>query len=95
MSAPIFEWDLTKAASNLARHHVAFDEAATAFSDPLAIVHADPDHSHDERRGILVGHSERGRLLLVSFAYRESSIRVISARLATRREREKYEEDAN
>ena len=92
---PSFEWDPPKAASNLARHHVAFEEAATAFSDALAKVHSDPDHSHDERRGILVGHSERGRLLLVSFAYRESSIRIISARVTTRREREKYEEDAN
>jgi uncharacterized protein len=74
---------------------VAFEEAATAFVDPLAKVHADPDHSHDESRGILVGHSEKGRLLLVSFAYRGRNIRIISARMTTRREREKYEEDSN
>lgn len=95
MSGPFFEWDPPKAASNLARHHVAFEEAATAFTDPLAMIHSDPDHSHDERRGILVGHSESGRLLLVSFAHRESSIRTISARIPTGREREQYEEDAN
>jgi len=95
MSVPSFEWDPPKAASNLARHDVAFEEAATSFSDPLALVHSDPDHSHDEQRGILVGHSEKGRLLLVSFAYRGSSIRIISARVTTRREREQYEEDAN
>ena len=95
MSVPGFEWDPAKAAFNLARHHVAFEEAATAFADLLAMIHSDPDHSHDERRGILVGHSERGRLLLVSFAHRGSSIRIISARVTTRREREQYEEDAN
>lgn len=59
------------------------------------MVHADPDHSHDERRAILIGHSEKGRLLLVSFANRGSTIRIISARLTTRRERERYEKDAN
>jgi uncharacterized DUF497 family protein len=95
MTAPSFEWDLQKAAANLARHHVAFEEAATAFTDPLAMIHSDPDHSQDERRGILVGHSESGRLLLVSFAHRGSSIRIISARVPTKREREQYEEDAN
>ena len=95
MIVPGFEWDPPKAASNLARHRVAFEEAATAFVDPLAKVHSDPDHSYDESRGILVGHSEKKRLLLVSFAYRGRNIRIISARTTTRREREKYEEDSN
>jgi len=92
---PNFEWDPAKAASNLARHQVAFEDAVSVFSDPLAMVHSDPDHSHDERRSILIGHSDEGRLLLVSYVYRESTIRIISARVATRRERERYEEDAN
>ena len=92
---PNFEWDLSKAASNLVRHHVTFQEAASAFSDPLAVAHSDPDHSHDEGRSVLIGHSWQGRLLLVSFAYRGSTIRIISARITTRRERERYEEDAN
>jgi uncharacterized DUF497 family protein len=95
MNGPFFEWDLAKAASNLAKHGVTFEEASTAFPDPLAKVHADPDHSHDEDRGILIAHSERGRLMLVSFAYRGSRIRIISARLTTRHEREKYEEDSD
>lgn len=92
MSVPPFEWDPRKAASNFTAHGVAFEEAATVFADPLAMMHSDPDHSLTEGRAFLTGHSGNGRLLLVSFTDRGSSIRVISARPLTRRERRKYEE---
>lgn len=91
-TVPTFEWDPEKAASNLRDHGVSFDEAATVFQDPLAMVHADPDHSLTERRDILVGHSTRGRLLLVAFTDKASKIRLISARQTTPRERRAYEE---
>ena len=71
---------------------MSFEEAATVFQDPLAKVHADPDHSITERRDILIGHSAQGRLLLVAFTDRESKIRIISARQTTPRERRAYEE---
>lgn len=92
MLAPTFEWDAVKAAANLMRHGVSFTEAATTFQDPLASIHADPGHSASERREIIVGHSSRGRLLVVSFTDRGGNIRLISARAATRRERQDYEE---
>ncbi len=91
MTAPTFEWDPTKAAANLRKHRISFEEAVTAFQDPLAKVHADPEHSVSEKREILVGHSESGRLLLVAFTEREGRIRVSGARAATRRERRAYE----
>jgi len=90
--APTFEWNPTKAAANLKRHGVSFDEAATTFQDPLARLHDDPGHSVAERREVIVGHSSQGRLLLVCFTHRGSTIRLISARPATRRERRDYEE---
>lgn len=92
MSGPTFEWDPQKAGANLQEHGVSFEEASTAFQDPLAKVHDDPDHSSVERRDIVVGHSLEGRLLVVSFTDRGSNIRLISARCATRRERRDYEE---
>jgi uncharacterized DUF497 family protein len=93
MEVPTFEWDPEKAGANLAAHKVSFEEAVTVFQDPLAVVHADPDHSEAERREILIGHSVGGPLLLVSFTDRQGRIRIISARQATRRERREYEED--
>jgi uncharacterized protein len=86
------EWDPYKAKWSLAKHKVSFEEAATVLLDPLAKTAADPDHSVDERRFITFGLSARQRLLVVSFTWRDDSIRIISARLATRREREIYEE---
>ena len=62
-----FEWDDDKAATNELKHGVAFSEATTAFADPLAAIFSDPDHSTNEDREILVGCSEQGRLLVVSF----------------------------
>jgi len=87
----IFEWDPEKATSNLEKHGVSFPEAATAFGDPLSIVIADPAHSDDEHRWVLLGLTTTGRLVVVSHAERDGSIRLISARLATRRETKNYE----
>ena len=86
------EWDRAKAAENLAKHRVSFEEAATALRDPLSTTGADPDHSIDEERFITFGVSTEGRLLVVSHTDREDIIRIISAREATRMERTIYEE---
>lgn len=89
-----FEWDSDKAASNLTKHKVSFDEASTVFTDPLARLFFDPEHSTDETREIIVGHSVLNRLLLVSFTERgRDRVRIISARPATRKERRGYEEN--
>ncbi len=89
-----FEWDPVKAASNLTRHGVGFDEASTVFDDPLARIFYDEDHSIEETREILVGHSILRRLLLVNFTERGPGlVRIISARPATRKERTAHEED--
>ena len=87
-----FEWDENKAAANLSKRGVSFDEAKTVFDDPLFVDFYDPDHSHDEHRHIIIGQSQRGRLLIVSYAGRETVIRLISAREVRRGEREAYEE---
>ena len=87
-----FEWDAAKAAENLKSHGVAFEEAIAVFADPLAKIIDDPDHSHDERREIIVGHSETQRLVFVSFTERGPRVRIISARLATKPERYDYEQ---
>jgi uncharacterized DUF497 family protein len=87
-----FDWDPTKAAANVRNHGISFEEAATVFSDPLAAIFDDEEHSITEVREIIVGHSTANRLLLVSFTERSGIIRIISARRATRRERQAYEE---
>jgi uncharacterized DUF497 family protein len=87
-----FEWDEAKAAANLAKHGVSFEEAQTIFDDPLYVDFYDPDHSQDESRYIIIGLSRQGRLLLVSYTERDAIIRLISAREVTRGEREAYEE---
>ena len=86
-----FEWDSAKAESNLKVHGVSFDEAATVFYDPLAATFNDPDHSRGEHRMITIGYSTRGRLLVVCHTERPRSLRLISARLAERRERKRHE----
>jgi uncharacterized DUF497 family protein len=91
--APAFEWDETKAQSNLQKHGVSFAEAETVFANPLAAIFPDPEHSHEEIREIVVGHSERNRLLIVSFTERGENVRIISARAATPRERKDFEEN--
>ncbi len=92
-----FEWDEDKAKANLKKHKVSFDEASTVFSDALAYIFDDEEHSgEDENREIIIGHSMHNRLLLVSFVERIIEvIRIISARRATKKERRKYEEHAN
>lgn len=88
-----FDRDPQKAAKNLGKHKVSFTEAATVFDDPLSVTVADPDHSADEDRFIIVGQSYRRRLLIVSFAERGDRIRIISARELTPAERRAYEEE--
>ena len=88
-----FEWDSVKDASNLAKHGISFAEATEVFGDHLAKTLPDPDHSADERRELIVGHNHKGKLLFVSFTERfEDTIRIISARAATRKERKDYEQ---
>ncbi|MET0488260.1 MAG: BrnT family toxin [Candidatus Rokuibacteriota bacterium] len=88
-----FEWDAAKAARNLAKHDVSFDEASTVFGDPLAGTIPDPRHSSEEPRFITVGRSTSQRLITVAHVEREDHIRIISARRATRRERRHYESE--
>ena len=85
-------WDPRKAATNLKKHRVAFEEASTVFSDGLALTGVDPDHSVGESRWVTFGESARGRLLVVAHTDEGDIIRIISARAATRREKRLYEE---
>ncbi len=88
-----FEWNSEKAQFNLKKHGVSFEEAQTAFDDEFARIFDDPDHSLDEHREILIGQSEKNRLIFVSYTERESNrIRLISARKADAEERTVYEE---
>jgi uncharacterized protein len=89
-----FEWDQSKAAANLKKHGVSFEEAKTVFDNPLAVIFDDEAHSVDEQREIIIGHSRQNRLLLIAFTERSGNVRIISARLATRNEREDYEQNA-
>lgn len=85
-----FEWDPKKAKKNLEKHGVSFEEAATAFGDPQSLTDYDPDHSNDEDRFVLLGATHARRLVVVAHTDRGESVRLISARLATRRERRTY-----
>ncbi len=87
-----FEWDPRKAKLNFRKHGVSFEEATTAFRDPLSTTGADPDHSAGGNRFVTFGMSSKGRLLVVSHAERGEAIRIISARRVTKRERKIYEE---
>jgi len=87
-----FQWDENKARTNLAKHGVSFDEATTVFADPLSLTIPDPAHSQMEDRLIVLGHSHQRKLLVVVHTERGDSIRIISARRASRRERTTYEE---
>jgi len=87
-----FEWDPKKAAANVQKHGVVFQEAATVFGDPLAITFDDPDHSKDEYRHMTFGLSLQKRLIVVSHMERGDRTRIISARLMDRKERIIYEE---
>jgi uncharacterized DUF497 family protein len=87
-----FEWDTNKAEANQKKHKVSFEEAVSVFSDENALVIPDPDHSLDEQRFVLLGMSWPLRVLVVCHCYRESdtTIRIISARIATKPERTQY-----
>jgi uncharacterized DUF497 family protein len=88
-----FTWDPNKAQENLRTHGVDLREAATVFDDPLSTTFPDFDHSIDERRFLIIGMSALGRILVVSHTETGDTIRIISARSATRRERRFYEEE--
>lgn len=88
-----FEWDPKKAASNLRKHGVSFEEAASVFKDLLATVYEDPDHSAREKRFLTIGTSTRGRLLHIAYADRGERIRIINARKVTKKERDLYEKE--
>jgi uncharacterized DUF497 family protein len=91
-----FEWDSRKAATNIRKHGVSFDEASTVFDDPLAAIFDDETHSTSEVRELVIGHSVIGRLLVVGFTERPGErLRLISARAATRKERQDYENNRN
>ncbi len=91
-----FEWDPTKAASNIRKHGVSFDEAVSVFRDPLAFIFDDEIHSEQEHREIIIGASALRRMILVCFVERlENIIRIISARPATRQEIKDYEENTH
>jgi uncharacterized protein len=91
-----FEWDVNKAESNIRKHGVSFDEASTVFSDPCELTLSDPDHSVGEYRFVSIGRSEHRRLLVVSYTERyPSAIRIISARPASKAERQIYESKYN
>ena len=87
-----FEWDPEKAKRNLKKHGVSFDEAVTAFYDPLSATFDDPDQSDQEERYITIGFSSRGRLLVIGHTERGEAVRIITARPATAHERKKHEE---
>ena len=88
----IYEWDAGKAAANLKKHRVSFEDATSVFLDPLAVTFPDPGHSVEEHREITIGNTIRKELVFVSHCERGNRIRIISARLATRLERRQYEE---
>ena len=87
-----FEWNINKAETNLKKHKISFVEAETVFGDPLAKIFDDKEHSFEENREIIVGHSTQNRLLIISFTELENgTVRIISARLITPQERKDYE----
>lgn len=95
--AYVFEWDPAKAAENHAKHGVAFEAAATLFRDPLLLTVYDSEHSGAEERWASLGHAEDGKLLVVVHTFEESgpasaTVRIITAREATRKERRTYED---
>ena len=86
-----YQWDKNKATSNLKKHGIEFADAISVFSDDLAITI--PDNRFDEERFVTIGTDVFGRILVIVFTWRSEEIRLISARLAERRERKQYEED--
>ena len=87
----IFEWDKKKADQNIRKHGISLEEAATVFGDPFSITIYDPLHSQDENRFVILGTSNKNRVLVVIHTDRQDRIRIISARKATKKERKQYE----
>ena len=87
-----FEWDRGKAKSNLSKHGVSFEEAATVFGDPLSLTISDPGHSDEEDRFVTIGVSSKLRTIVLAHTDRGDRVRIVSARQATTRERKDYEE---
>ena len=87
-----FEWDTKKARGNLVKHGVSFEESSTVFGDPRSLTIPDPVHSRLENRFVTIGASYRAKLLVVVHTERGDNIRIISARIASRKERKSYEE---
>lgn len=88
-----FEWDEKKARSNATKHDVTFEEAATLWTDPFALIAPDPEHSSAEEREWIIGRSHTDKILVVVFTIRGKTHRIISARKATRNEKRRYEEE--
>jgi len=86
-----FEWERRKAVLNIKKHGMSFEDAATAFGDPLSVTIHDPKHSDDEDRFLLLGETQDKKLVVVAHTDRKDTIRLINARPATRQEREDYE----
>ncbi len=86
-----FEWNPQKAEINSKKHGVSFEEASSVFGDTLSVTYPDPKHSINEERFIMIGLSDRQRVLVISHMYRGETVRIISARPATKRERRFYE----
>jgi uncharacterized DUF497 family protein len=87
-----FDWDTHKATANFAKHGVSFDEARSVFSDPFELTISDPDHSEGEYRFLSIGRTNQDRTVVVVFTERlPNSIRIISARVASKKERQLYE----
>ncbi len=89
-----FIWDKNKAKLNLDKHNLSFEEAATVFADPLAFIFDDEDHSRTEPRALIIGHSNKNKVIIVSFTERDKHVRIISARKATKKEKQDYEENS-
>ncbi|CAN5331178.1 BrnT family toxin [soil metagenome] len=87
-----FEWDEEKAESNLKKHGVSFEEASTVWDDYFYVDIFDEEHSIEENRFLIVGESAQNRLLIVSYAERQNSVRIISVREVTPKERRDYEQ---
>ncbi len=88
-----FEWNHQKAEFNSQKHSITFDEASTVFGDTLSVTFPDLEHSIQEERYLIIGLSRKNRILVISHVYRNESIRIISARQATKREQKFYESE--
>ncbi len=87
-----FEWNPQKAELNYKKHGISFEEASTVFGDILSVIYPDPDHSNQEERYLMIGLSNKERILVISHVERNEVIRIISARQATKREQTFYEQ---